>query len=407
MTANTNAPETSDLADDVLPQGFRFAGVKAGIKASGKPDVSLIVTDRPAVAAGVYTTNQIVAAPVVLCRSRTPTSSFRGVVINSGNANACTGDQGDQDAARMTQIVADHVGCRADDVLVMSTGVIGHQLPMEKVAAGTVDAYGKLAAGAEAFSAAATAIMTTDAFRKVQWGNVTIGKNTYKIAAMAKGAGMISPNMATMLSVVITDAPLDENTCQFALKMAADESFNRVSVDGHTSTNDTLLLISSGEGESLSGDDLSTFQQTLNDVCIRLAKLLVADGEGCTHVLAIEVSGAASDTDATLIAKTIAASPLVKCAITGGDPNWGRIVSAAGYAGPTINPKQTSLKICGTLIYENGTPLPFDAKALSQAMKASSEVLIELAVGKTGASAKYWASDLTNDYVNFNSEYTT
>ena len=411
MTANSPDPSTSPAAEDnwqaFIPDGIHFAGVSAGIKDSGKPDVSLIVTDKPAVAAGVYTTNQIVAAPVVLSRGNTPTTSFRGVIINSGNANACTGEQGEQDAQAMTNRVAELIGCDAKDILVMSTGVIGHTLPMAKVTAGINDAFENLAPGPDAFASAATAILTTDVSRKIQTGDVSVGDRTYKIAAMAKGAGMIAPNMATMLSVVTTDAPLDENTCQFALKMAADESFNRVSVDGHTSTNDTVLLISTGEGEALSGDELTTFQATLNDICIRLAKMLVADGEGSTHVLSIEVTGADSDADATTIAKAVAASPLVKCAITGGDPNWGRIVSAAGYAGPKIDPEHTCLKICGVLIYENGTPLDFDAATLSQVMKASPEVLIELAVGQTGASAKYWASDLTVDYVTFNSEYTT
>ena len=236
---------------------------------------------------------------------------------------------------------------------------------------------------------------------------VNIDGAVYSIAAMAKGAGMIAPNMATMLGVVLTDAPLSADIASDVLKAAANVSFNRVSVDGHTSTNDTLLLLSSGEEKLLSGDALDQLQVAINDGCIELAKMLVADGEGATHVMAIQVSGAESDDDAELIAKTVAASPLVKTAITGGDPNWGRIVSAAGYAGPKIDPSCMSLKICGVTIYQNGAPEEFDAKSISETMKAAAEVAIELAVGSGAGSAAYWSSDLTCDYVRFNSEYTT
>ena len=218
---------------------------------------------------------------------------------------------------------------------------------------------------------------------------------------------MIAPNMATMLSVVLTDAPLSAESAKDILATAANLSFNRVSVDGHTSTNDTLLLLSSGEGEPLSGKSLDQFQSAITELCIKLAKKLVADGEGATHVMAIRVHGAESDDAAELIAKTVAASPLVKTAITGGDPNWGRIVSAAGYAGPKIDPSKTSLKICNVLIYQDGTPQSFDAKPLSETMKAAADVVIDLQVGSGEGDATYWSSDLTCDYVRFNSEYTT
>ena len=224
---------------------------------------------------------------------------------------------------------------------------------------------------------------------------------------MAKGAGMIAPNMATMLSVVVTDAPLSPEVAATVLATAANLSFNRVSVDGHTSTNDTLLLLASGEGESLAGDALDQFQASVNALCIELAKQLVADGEGATHVMAIEVSGAACEADAATIARTVAASPLVKTAITGGDPNWGRIVSAAGYADAKITPEKTSLKICGVTIYQDGTPQTFNERSLSEKMKAAAEVSIELQVGSGPGQAEYWSSDLTCDYVRFNSEYTT
>lgn len=390
-----------------LPAGFRFAGVTCGIKKSGKSDLALIVTDSPATGAGVYTQNQVVAAPVVLSRSRTPSATIRAVVTNSGNANACTGQPGMADAVAMTAQVAANIGCDADDVLVMSTGVIGQPLPMDKVARGIDMACSDLAADEDHFYAAADAIRTTDAFRKTVTRTIQLGNRTINFAAMCKGAGMIAPNMATMLAVMLTDASIDAGDIKDVLATAADASFNRVSVDGHTSTNDTLLLLASGTDAPLSGDELREFQTHINDVALELAKQLVQDGEGCTHVMAITVTGAASDADALTIAKSVAASPLVKCAITGGDPNWGRIVSAAGYAGVPIEPARTSLKVCGTEIYRNGTPVKFDAKTLSEKMKAAAEVPLELCVGDGAGADRYWASDLTTDYVVFNSEYTT
>jgi glutamate N-acetyltransferase/amino-acid N-acetyltransferase len=390
-----------------IPSGFRFAATACGIKDSGKLDLSIIVADRPVRGAGVYTTNQIVAAPVLLSQRRTPSGAIRAVVTNSGNANACTGDQGTQDALAMTQQVADKIGCDPNGVLVMSTGIIGQTLPMEKVAKGIDDAFEALANDETAFVSAADGILTTDVERKVVSAQININGETYTIAAMAKGAGMIAPNMATMLAVVLTDAPLSADLAANVLKIAADLSFNRVSVDGHTSTNDTLLLLSSGDGDVLQDDALDEFQSNVNELSIELAKKLVADGEGATHVISINVTGAQNESDAEQIAKTVAASPLVKTAITGGDPNWGRIVSAAGYAGPKIDPAKTSLKVCDVTIYQNGTPKTFDAKTLSEMMKAKPEVEIELQVGSGPGQAKYWSSNLTCDYVKFNSEYTT
>lgn len=390
-----------------LPSGFQFAGVTCGIKASGKSDLSLIVSDGPVTAAGVYTQNQIVAAPVLLCRSRTPSDSIRAVITNSGNANACTGDQGRLDAESMCQEVADRIGCQASDVLVMSTGVIGQALPMAKIRDGIEGATKSLGQTEVHFHAAADAIRTTDAARKTVTREIQIGDRSIRFAAMAKGAGMIAPNMATMLAVMMTDAPIAPGDIKTVLAQAAEKSFNRVSVDGHTSTNDTFLLLASGTGTPLAGEELDQFQSAINVVSIELAKQLVLDGEGAVHVMALTVRGAADDQAAKRIARTVAASPLVKTAITGGDPNWGRIVSAAGYAEDRIDPARTSLKICGQTIYENGTPVPFDAKALSGEMKSQAEVRLELVVGDGPGQSDFWASDLTCDYVRFNSEYTT
>ncbi len=409
MTKPTGSQVTArlELEQADLPAGYRFAGVACGIKASGRADLSLIVSDQPVVAAGVFTTNQVVAAPVLLCKARTPSAAVRAVVVNSGNANACTGKQGEADAQQMTQWVADRLGIDAGAVLVMSTGVIGHALPMPKIQQGIAAAHQQLAASPDAFHRAADAILTTDKTRKLASRTVTIGKQTYQIAGMAKGAGMISPNMATMLATVMTDAPLAPQDAQSLLATAADLSFNRVSVDGHTSTNDTLLLLAQSSPEPLVEDDLQIFANALTEMCIELAKQLPADGEGTKHVLQLTVSGAASDEDAAVIARTVAASPLVKTALTGGDPNWGRIVSAAGYAGPPINVAQTCLTILDTPVFAEGQPVAFNAAELSQAMKAEPFVSVRLVVGSGPGQAKFWASDLTTDYVQFNSLYTT
>ncbi|MEO9594033.1 bifunctional glutamate N-acetyltransferase/amino-acid acetyltransferase ArgJ [Rhodopirellula bahusiensis] len=406
------APQNDPTTPNALPKGIRFAGVAGGIKASGKPDVSLIVTDRPAVMAGVYTTNQIVAAPVVLTRSKTPTATGRVVVTNSGNANACTGDEGMQNAKAMCALAAELTGCDAADVMVMSTGVIGQPLPMQKVRAGIESAAGKLGDAEADFLASADAICTTDQFRKTVSQAVSIRGHEYCIAAMCKGAGMIAPNMATMLGVVMTDAPIGPKAAQTSLKEIANQTFNRVSVDGHMSTNDTVMLVCTGMSESenvqeLTVEELAVWQEAATQVALKLAKMLVADGEGAARFFEVRVSGAANDDDAFVIAKTVAASPLVKTAITGGDPNWGRIVSAAGYAGPKIEPERTCLVIDGVMVFENGTPLSIDAAKLSSAMKSNSEVLAELKVGDGPGTASFWASDLTEAYVRFNSLYTT
>lgn len=390
-----------------LPKGFRFAGVACGIKESGNPDISLLVADQNATAAGVYTQNQVVAAPVIVSKSRTPAITFRAVVANSGNANACTGQQGINDALEMCDRVAQHVGCDAAQVLVMSTGVIGQTLPMARVRLGIDDAFGRLASDAGSFDNAADAIRTTDKDRKVAFRQLRCGDQEITIAAMAKGAGMIAPNMATMLAVIFTDATITPNDAQRIIAEASASTFNRVSVDGHTSTNDTLLLLASGQDQPLTGKDLQQFAEAVTDVSRDLAKMLVADGEGATHVMAIEVRGASDDAAAEEVARTVAGSLLVKTAITGGDPNWGRIVSAAGYAESTIFPEQTSLKICGTTIYENGTPVDFDAAKLSKQMTDTLEVEIDLQVGPGDGRARFWSSDLTTEYVRFNSEYTT
>lgn len=407
MDPDLNAPAAAELAADDLPGGFRYAGVACGIKPSGRRDLSLILADGDVTAAGVYTQNQVVAAPVLLCRERTPSSAIRAVVVNSGNANACTGDSGRRDADQMTHWVARHAGCDRQAVLVMSTGVIGQRLPMAHVENGIQSAASSLGTDVAAFQRSADAILTTDRSRKIGATRVEVAGQEFRIAGMCKGAGMIAPNMATMLATVLTDAPLSPADAQDLLRRIANVSFNRVSVDGHTSTNDSLLLLASGRGEPLAGGALDAFAAALETLCVDLAKQLPADGEGARHVLELTVTGAASGPDAERIAREVAASPLVKTAITGGDPNWGRIVSAAGYAGPPLEIDQLALEILGTPVFASGQPVAFDAKSLSRRMQEADFVPVQLRVGNGPGEAMFWASDLTTDYVDFNSRYTT
>ena len=393
-----------------LPMGFRFAGQACGIKQDpSRLDLALIVSDAPCAAAGVYTQNRVVAAPVVLDRQRTPAGDVQAVVVNSGNANACTGEQGMMDAQRMTQWTAEALSLREEQVLVMSTGIIGQPLPMEKIARGIQQAAQHLAANDEHQQAAARAIMTTDKAPKYTSRSVSVGDTTYSILGMAKGAGMIGPNMATMLAVIVTDARLDPDQAQFELSQVADVTFNCISVEGHTSTNDTLLLLANGRagGVALQGDGLGVWRRALHEVCGELARAIPNDGEGSTHLIQIDVDGCASRSDAHAIARAIANSPLVKTAIAGADPNWGRIVSAAGYAGVPFDPQATDLLLNGTLVYQNGQPLAFDAAAVSTSIRTNRQTEIHLKLSEGPGHARFWTSDLTAEYVRINADYHT
>ncbi|TWT90748.1 Arginine biosynthesis bifunctional protein ArgJ [Pseudobythopirellula maris] len=395
---------------DQFPKGFSGAGVYCGVKENTERlDLSLLVSDRPAVGVGVYTQNLVCAAPVVLDRKRTPCDNARVVVVNSGVANACTGAQGDRDALRMTELAAEAVGCDAEQALVMSTGVIGHHLPMDKIEAGVAAAAAKLGSDDASLDAAARGMMTTDTVPKVRSQTATFGDVECTLTGLAKGAAMIGPNMATMLSVVMTDANVRKEDAQAALSEAVVESFNCISVDGHTSTNDTVLLLCNGAagGEPLEGKALSAFRATLLEVCEDLAQSIPADGEGATHLITVEVHGCATRDDAIRIGKTVADSPLVKTAIAGADPNWGRIVSAAGYAGVPFDPEHVALLINGMLVYEKGTPVEFDEAAVSESIRSSRDTLLVLLLGEGEASARFWTTDLTAEYVRLNADYRT
>ena len=393
-----------------LPKGFRVAGVHCGIKSDPqKEDLTLVVSDGPAVAAGVYTQNQVCAAAVLLNRTRTPSDSIRVVVIDSGNANACTGEQGQRDALEMAQLAAATCGATEEQALVMSTGIIGETLPMDQVRAGIKAAASRLADDDEALVAAARGMMTTDTVHKLAAGTLEAGGRTIQVTGMAKGAAMIGPNMATMLAVVLTDAAITPADAQDSLAAAVDDSFNCISVDGHTSTNDSVVLLASGAalGEPLSGESLTAFRRVLGDVCEELARAIPADGEGTSHLIRIEVHGCASRENAHQIAKTVANSPLVKTAIAGADPNWGRIVSAAGYAGVSFEPTGVSLLVNEQLLYENGVPVVFDATAVSESIRDNHMTSIVLFLSEGDRSARFWTTDLTTEYVRLNAEYHT
>ncbi|MBC8351821.1 MAG: bifunctional glutamate N-acetyltransferase/amino-acid acetyltransferase ArgJ [Planctomycetes bacterium] len=393
-----------------VPKGFRLAGVHCGIKSDAtKEDLTLIATDQECVAAGVYTQNLVVAPSVTQNRAKTPCENIRVLVVNSGNANACTGERGEQDCREMSRLAGEAVGASEAQSLVMSTGIIGHFLPMEKVATGITGAAALLGSDDTAFASAVRGITTTDKFLKTSSRSIDIGGQPVQITAMAKGAGMIGPNMATMLCAVMTDAALTSGDAQQILTHAVDRSFNCISVEGHTSTSDMVLLLASGAaGVGPSSDsDRATLQQAIDDVCVEVARMIPSDGEGATHLVTIDVTGCSSRDDARRIAKTVAESALVRTAITGNDPNWGRIVSAAGYASVEFDPSKVTLRINDALIYEAGMPAVYDEKQVSESMRDSHEVRLSLAFGEGDESVRFWGSDLTVDYVKFNSEYST
>lgn len=393
-----------------LPKGFRAAGVHCGIKADpGVLDLSLFVSDVPAAAAGVFTQNLVCGAPVKVSRERVPRGTARGVVINSGNANACTGERGNEDARWMTGQAAAALGCAADDVLVCSTGVIGRFLPREKLAAGIPQAVRQLQPSAESFLAAARGIMTTDTVPKQSQRTSTLAGRPTTVSGCAKGAAMIGPNMATMLSVVMTDAALAPAEADRLLRHGVDRSFNCISVEGHTSTSDTVILLANGAAGTgrLGASDLEQLQQQVDEVTADLARAIINDAEGATHVITLDVRGLRTREEAFRIAQTVANSALVKTAIHGADPNWGRIVSACGYAGVDLREEDISLKINGLPLYRAGAPVAFDPAVVSRSLRENRDVLVELDLTLGTEEVRFWTSDLTADYVRLNADYTT
>ena len=387
-----------------LARGYRYAGVVSGLRTEpDRRDVAVIVSDTPAAAAGVYTQNRVCAAPVQVSRARTPRPDARAIVVCSGNANACTGEQGLADARRMTELVARELGCSPEQVLVASTGVIGRPLPMPVLEAGVPKATREAAAGREALSNAAHAILTTDTGIKL----ATRQHAGFTVTGFAKGAAMIGPNMATMLGFVLTDAAVAPADLHRILKVAAEQSFNSISVEGHTSTNDTVFLLANGSGPPLAGAELEAFAVEVRHVCVELARKIIIDAEGAEHLITIEVEGCRTDAEAKQIAKTIAESALVKTAVFGADPNWGRVVSAAGYSGVQFEERDLSLWMGDMPLYRAGTPLPFDASAASSYLKHNREVHFKLRFTLGAGRCTFYTSDLTYEYVKQNADYTT
>lgn len=401
---------------DIDIHGFHFAGVACGLKPQtaaygGRAlDLALVVSDAPCAAAGVFTQNRFPAAPVLYDKQalQANPTGMRAVVINAGNANACTGQQGLADAARMAALAEAELGLPAGCALVMSTGVIGLPLPMDKVEAGVSDAAllarSEIGRSSEGRKLASQAIMTTDTKPKLAARRV----GAASLLGLAKGAAMIHPNMATMLAVVVTDAAVAPADLHTALRRAVDRSFNAISVDGDTSTNDTVLVLANG----LAGPvDLAAFERALSEVCTDLAQQIVRDAEGASKFITVQVSGAASEADARQVAQTIATSVLVKTAVYGGDPNWGRVLAAAGRSGVDLNPARTALWFAGDggpeyQVVAAGAPLPYD-EAEAARIFTCRDLLIHLDLGAGAADATVWTSDLTHDYVSLNAHYRT
>ncbi len=394
-------------------KGFRAVGVTCGLKKSGNPDLALVLSDGPCAAAAVFTTSAFKAAPVLydmaLLEQAQP---LRGVVINAGNANAVTGQQGQRDAAEMARLAEDACQLPPGSVAVMSTGVIGEPLPMPKIEHGIALAAQAIATAAgEQGHDAVRAIMTTDTVPKEAWAQTTLAGCPVTLAGMAKGSGMIHPNMATMLAVLVTDANIEPAALQITLRRAANVTFNRITVDGDTSTNDTVLALASGQAGNLriqpDSAALVEFEAALTRLCTELAQAIARDGEGATKLVEVTVTGAATTAEAERAAKTVATSPLVKTAIFGNDPNWGRILAAIGRSDVQVNPAGVSLQMGSFRLVEAGEPLPFDAVAAHQWLAGATEVQLVANLGMGQAQATIWTCDLSYKYVEINAEYHT
>ena len=392
--------------DVASPEGFCAGAVCAGIKRGDALDLGILFSEAPCAVAALFTTNRIKAAPVVLSQQRVQSERVVAVVVNSGCANAFTGERGLADAAEMAQLAADNVGVSPEDVLVASTGVIGQRLPMELIKAGIAqvtvsrDGGGKLA----------RAMMTTDTVPKEAAVAVSVGDTEFAIGGVAKGSGMIHPDLATLLCFLTTDAAVDIDFLRLSLRKAADASFNMVSIDGDTSPSDTMLVMANGmrgnKPISSGSSQADAFQQALDQLCIYLAKGVARDGEGATKLIEVTVGGAASAAEARLAARSIVGSPLVKAAIHGGDPNWGRIVAVAGRSGVEVVESKIDLYIGDICVVKAGSSLAFYRDEMAKIL-GSDEVLINLQLNLGTATATAWGCDLSEEYVTINSQYMT
>jgi glutamate N-acetyltransferase/amino-acid N-acetyltransferase len=407
----------SDLSQEIIPLGFRFAAGKAGLKASGRPDFALIVADAPASAAAAFTANRVIAAPLIIDKQHLSATGgyVRVVAINAGNANCAAGPAG-LEAACVTCVAAANIfNCRAVEVFPSSTGVIGVPLPAEKLAAALPDLAASLGAESSHFHDAARAILTTDTVEKVAFARLELAGpdgavREIRIAAFGKGSGMIHPQLvphATMLVYVMTDAAIAPADLNAYLRPAVEVSFNRISVDGDTSTNDTILLLASGASGVAIGALDPAFASALTEVCTSLAHQVVADGEGLSHVVELRISGAASDADALRVAKAIAHSPLVKTAWAGCDPNWGRLAAAIGYSGAAIDPDRFDIDFGELPICRDGGRAPGFDEAAAHAYISQREFSISIELHQGSGSCIFWTTDLTHEYVHINADYSS
>ncbi len=383
------------------PQGFLAGANSAGInnKADGKLDLGILFSEEPCVASAVFTANRIKAAPLVLSQQRLKQGKAGAVVVNSGNANAFTGEKGLADAAEMARLAAEGIGILPDDVLVASTGVIGVPLPMKRIRANIDQIILSRDGGHEL----ARAIMTTDTKPKETAVRVRVGDSEFTVGGIAKGSGMIHPDLATLLCFITTDAAVEKGFLKKALKEAVDISFNMVSIDGDTSPNDMVLLMSNGRAGDVPAD---AFQQALEQVCIYLARAIAGDGEGATKLIEVTVAGAPSGLEARKAARTVVGSALVKAAVHGADPNWGRIMAAVGRSGVEVVESKLDLYIGDIAVVRAGSPQPFNRRGLIQLLKGD-EVTISLNLNLGSGKATAWGCDLSQEYVTINSEYMT
>ena len=391
------------------PVGFHAGAVWCGLKAGKAPDVAVLACERPATAAGVFTTNKVFAAPVAVCREHMADGQAQAVIVNAGNANACTGAGGIRDAKEMAVRTGRALGICGTDVLVASTGIIGQRLPMDKIRSGIDAAVEELDNSTKAGREFSRAIMTTDRYPKQAFQEIRIDGCPVRIAGTAKGAGMIAPNMATMLCFITSDAAISSKLLGKLLKRSVARSFNAITVDNHMSTNDTAIIMASGLAGNSVLKNLSAaakFAGALDDVCMELALQMVSDGEGATKGLEIVIRGARSISDARTAGMAVANSPLVKCALFGGDPNWGRIVSAIGAAEIACQQERIDCKIGTQYVLRKGSPVAVNQRSLEKTMAAKVVTIsVDLHMGK--ADFRCYGCDLTPEYVRINADYHT
>ena len=390
------------------PAGFRAGTTGCGIKNNEKSDLALIVSDVPASCAGLFTTNRIKGAPVLVSRENVKNGTARAIVANSGNANVCNGEDGISAALAMTAETARRIKCDPAEVLVASTGIIGKTFPIDSVLKGIPRAAANLSIdnGHEA----AIAIMTTDMVPKETAIEVEIGGTPVRIGAIAKGAGMICPNMATMFCFITTDVVIEPPALKKALQRAVDASFNCITVDGDMSTSDTVLILAGGKaGNSpikVRSKAFDTYTEALTEVCLRMAKAIITDGEGATHFITINVTGAAGKGEAREVGLSIANSPLVKTAFFGSDPNWGRIICAAGYSGVCVEETNITISVNNTLLFDTGNVIPVDKENLRRKL-SSRDITVDIDLGMGRAESTVYTTDMTHEYIKINAEYST